>query len=159
VLLPAWSIMVRAERRLYLARHYRVIAFDGQQRSVGPAEGADAYIAQEFVADAIAVLDATGTERAAIVGLARGSRGDPGAQHPDRGSAMLSRHRRYRAHRSGGTEANFEERYNSCGDGQNTTGTVAAGLSRLAEFFFGILSRAPFDYRSRIASAGPWDAT
>ncbi|HJW59621.1 MAG TPA: alpha/beta hydrolase, partial [Actinomycetota bacterium] len=59
----------------YLARHYRVVTFDGRGngRSDRPSV-AEAYDDAEYVADAVAVLDATGTGRAVLVGLSRGGR-------------------------------------------------------------------------------------
>jgi pimeloyl-ACP methyl ester carboxylesterase len=96
LLLPAWSIV---HSRLwkaqipYLSRHHRVITFDG--RGNGQSDrpsGAEAYRTQEFVADAIAVLDATATERAVVVGLSFGGHlaAVLAARHPDRvTSAML----------------------------------------------------------------------
>ena len=58
----------------YLARHYRVVTFDGRGngRSGRPA-GAGSYISAEYAADALAVLDATGTDRAVVVSLSRGA--------------------------------------------------------------------------------------
>jgi pimeloyl-ACP methyl ester carboxylesterase/predicted glycosyltransferase len=77
VLLPTWSIV---HSRLwkaqipYLARHLRVVTFDGRGngRSDRPA-GAAAYTTTEFAADALAVMDATGTPRAALVGMSCGA--------------------------------------------------------------------------------------
>ena len=78
LLLPAWSII---HSRLwkaqipYLARHYRVVAFDGRGNGRSHRPGtAEAYDDAEFVADALAVLDATGTGRAVLAGLSRGGR-------------------------------------------------------------------------------------
>jgi pimeloyl-ACP methyl ester carboxylesterase/predicted glycosyltransferase len=76
MLLPCWSIVhsrVWKSQIPYLARHYRVITFDGRGngRSDRP-QGAAAYRAEEYVADAIAVLDATATERAVLVGFSFG---------------------------------------------------------------------------------------
>ncbi|MGQ0607418.1 MAG: alpha/beta fold hydrolase [Chloroflexota bacterium] len=77
LLLPTWSIVHSRIWRLqipYLARHYRVLTFDGRGngRSHRPTEAA-AYADTEFVDDAIAVLDATGTERALIVSVSMGA--------------------------------------------------------------------------------------
>ena len=68
LLLPTWSIIHSRFWKAqvpYLARHCRVVTFDGRGngRSSRP-ERAAAYANAEFVADALAVLDATGTERA-----------------------------------------------------------------------------------------------
>src|SRR5438034_5375077 len=90
LLLPTWSIIHSRHWKMqipYLARHCRVVAFDGRGngRSDRPAEAA-AYDEREFAADALAVLDATSTERAAIVGFSLG--GQRGvllaAEHPER---------------------------------------------------------------------------
>jgi pimeloyl-ACP methyl ester carboxylesterase len=76
LLMPTWSIFPARHWRLqiaYLARHFRVVTFDGRGagRSDRPLEP-DAYADTEFVADAAAVLDATGTDRAVVAGLSMG---------------------------------------------------------------------------------------
>jgi len=76
LLLPTWSVIHSRFWKLqipYLARHFRVVTFDGRGngRSDRPPSVA-AYSDVEFVADAVAVLDATATERAVIVGLSMG---------------------------------------------------------------------------------------
>ena len=78
LLLPAWSIVHSRQWKAqvpYLARHHRVVTFDGRGngRSDRPA-AAEAYDDDQYVADALAVLDATGTDRAVVVGLSRGGR-------------------------------------------------------------------------------------
>jgi pimeloyl-ACP methyl ester carboxylesterase len=78
LLLPAWSIIHSRQWKAqvsYLARHYRVVTFDGRGngRSDRPPTAA-AYNDDQYVADAVAVLDATGTDRAVLVGLSRGGR-------------------------------------------------------------------------------------
>jgi pimeloyl-ACP methyl ester carboxylesterase/predicted glycosyltransferase len=90
LLMPSWSIV---HSRLwkaqvpYLARHYRVVTFDGRGngRSDRP-KGAEAYRTQEYVADAVAVMDATATERAAVIGLSMGGHYAAvlAARHPER---------------------------------------------------------------------------
>ncbi len=77
LLLPTWSIAPSLIWKLqvpHLARHARVITFDprGNGRSDHPA-GAAAYAHDEFVHDALQVLDATGTEHAVLVALSRGN--------------------------------------------------------------------------------------
>jgi pimeloyl-ACP methyl ester carboxylesterase len=77
LLLPTWSIIHCRQWKgqiPYLARHFRVITFDGRGngRSDRPSEPA-AYDEREFAADALAVLDETATERAAIVGYSLGA--------------------------------------------------------------------------------------
>jgi pimeloyl-ACP methyl ester carboxylesterase/predicted glycosyltransferase len=90
LLLPTWSIIHSRHWKMqipYLARHCRVVTFDGRGngRSDRPQDTA-AYDEREFAADALAVLDATQTKRAVIVGFSLG--GQRGlilaADHPDR---------------------------------------------------------------------------
>jgi pimeloyl-ACP methyl ester carboxylesterase/predicted glycosyltransferase len=94
-LLPTWSIIHSRHWKLqipYLARHARVLVMDG--RGNGGSDrppGHEAYADQEFAADALAVMDATETERAALVSLSRGSRWALllAAMHPERVSAAV----------------------------------------------------------------------
>ena len=77
VLMPAWSIIHSRGWKMqvpFLSRHYRVITFDGRGngRSDRPP-GADSYLSAEYAADALAVMDATGTDRAALVSFSRGA--------------------------------------------------------------------------------------
>jgi pimeloyl-ACP methyl ester carboxylesterase/predicted glycosyltransferase len=72
LLFPPWQLVhSRAWKGQlpYLARHYRVVTFDvrGSGKSDRPA-GAKNYLQLEVVRDAVAVLDATGTDRAVVVG-------------------------------------------------------------------------------------------
>jgi pimeloyl-ACP methyl ester carboxylesterase/predicted glycosyltransferase len=76
-LLPTWSIIHSRHWKMqipYLARHCRVLTFDGRGngRSDQPQDGDD-YGEREFADDALAVMDATGTERAVIVSLSLGA--------------------------------------------------------------------------------------
>ena len=76
-LLPSWSIVHSRfwkAQIAYLARHFRVLTFDGRGngRSDRPSEPA-AYRAPEFVNDAFAVMDATGTEGAVNVSVSAGT--------------------------------------------------------------------------------------
>ncbi len=87
-LLPTWSIIHSRHWKMqipYLARHCRVLTFDGRGngRSDRPAAG---YGEDEFAADALAVMDATATERAVIVSLSVGAQRALilAAEHPDR---------------------------------------------------------------------------
>jgi pimeloyl-ACP methyl ester carboxylesterase len=77
LLLPPWAIVHSRMWKMqvpYLARHFRVITFDprGNGRSDRPATPAD-YADTELVADAVAVLDAAGTEGAICVGFSKGA--------------------------------------------------------------------------------------
>lgn len=71
LILPTWSVLHSAHGRFQLvdlSRHYKVVTFDGRGngRSDRP-KGRAAYAGKEFVRDAVAVLDASGTERAVVV--------------------------------------------------------------------------------------------
>jgi pimeloyl-ACP methyl ester carboxylesterase len=71
--LPTWSIVhsrVWRSQIAYFARHYRVVVFDGRGngRSDRPLEPG-AYHPKEFVADTLAVLDASRTPAAIVVSL------------------------------------------------------------------------------------------
>ncbi len=97
LLLPTWSIIHSRFWKAqvpYLARHFRVITFDGRGngRSDRPADAA-AYAIAEYVADALAVLDATATQRAVLVSLSMGAQCALmlAAEHADRvaGSAFI----------------------------------------------------------------------
>ncbi|MBO3751781.1 alpha/beta fold hydrolase [Streptosporangiaceae bacterium NEAU-GS5] len=77
LLLPTWTVVHKRLWKMqvsYLARRYRVITYDGpgngrSDRPLTPeAYGTDAQIAY-----AVAVLDATGTDQAVVVGLSRGA--------------------------------------------------------------------------------------
>jgi pimeloyl-ACP methyl ester carboxylesterase len=95
LLLPTWSIIHSRQWKMqipYLARHCRVVTFDGRGngKSDRPAE-AEAYDEREFAADALAVMDATGTETAVIVGFSLGSQRGLllAADHPARVEAAV----------------------------------------------------------------------
>jgi pimeloyl-ACP methyl ester carboxylesterase/predicted glycosyltransferase len=77
LLLPTWSIIHSRHWKAqipYLARHARVVTFDGRGNGQSDRPGTvDAYDEREFAADALAVMDATATESAVIVGLSAGA--------------------------------------------------------------------------------------
>jgi pimeloyl-ACP methyl ester carboxylesterase len=90
LLMPTWSILHSRHWKSQihdLARHFRVVTFDGRGngRSDRPRE-TSAYTGSAFVADAIAVLDASGTDRAVVAGLSMGAGYalQVAATHPDR---------------------------------------------------------------------------
>ncbi|HEY1391267.1 MAG TPA: alpha/beta fold hydrolase [Ktedonobacterales bacterium] len=94
LLLPTWSLFharVWKAQVPYLARHFRVVTFDGRGngRSSRPQDKA-LYADYEFAADALAVMDATNTPKAAIVALSRGARWATllAAEHPERVTAV-----------------------------------------------------------------------
>src|SRR6266849_11181636 len=77
LLLPTWSVI---HSRLwkaqvpYLARHCRVITFDGRGngKSSRPTTP-EAYADREFAADTLAVMDATATRQVVLVSLSAGT--------------------------------------------------------------------------------------
>ena len=90
LLLPTWSLVHSRHWKMqipYLSRHVRVVTFDGRGngRSDRPREPL-AYAEREFAADALAVMDATRTEKAVLVSLSLGSQRALllAADHPDR---------------------------------------------------------------------------
>jgi pimeloyl-ACP methyl ester carboxylesterase len=96
LLLPTWSIVHSRHWKAqipYLARHFRVLTFDGRGngRSDRPA-GAAAYTEREFAADALAVMDATGTRRAVVAGVSCGALWATvlAADHPDRVAGLVA---------------------------------------------------------------------
>jgi pimeloyl-ACP methyl ester carboxylesterase/predicted glycosyltransferase len=95
LLLPTWSIIHSRQWKMqipYLSRHCRVVTFDGRGngRSDRPSEP-EAYAESEFAADAIAVMDATQTARAIIVGFSLGAQRGLllAANHPERVEAAV----------------------------------------------------------------------
>jgi pimeloyl-ACP methyl ester carboxylesterase len=95
LLLPTWSIVHSRCWKAqipYLARHFRVVTFDGRGsgRSDRPA-GAAAYTEREFAADTLAVMDATATRRVVFVSLSCGALWSTllAADHPDRVAGIV----------------------------------------------------------------------
>jgi pimeloyl-ACP methyl ester carboxylesterase/predicted glycosyltransferase len=91
--LPTWSIVHSRHWKAqipYFARHYRVLTFDGRGNGKSDRPGeATAYSPLEFAQDAIAVMDATDTDRAATVCMSMGADWSllMCAGHPDRVTA------------------------------------------------------------------------
>ncbi|MBV9607303.1 MAG: alpha/beta hydrolase, partial [Solirubrobacterales bacterium] len=95
LLLPTWSIVHSRFWKAqipYLARHFRVVTFDGRGngRSDRPV-GAEAYSTSEFADDALMVMDATATRRAALVALSSGALWATvlAADHPERVASVV----------------------------------------------------------------------
>jgi pimeloyl-ACP methyl ester carboxylesterase len=97
LLLPMWALMHSRHWKMqipYFARHGRVVTFDGRGngRSDRP-QGAEAYAIREFAADTLAVMDATATERAVVVGVSCAALWGVvlAAEHPERvaGAAFI----------------------------------------------------------------------
>lgn len=96
VLLTSWAIVHARQWKSqvpYLARHFRVITVEG--RGNGRADrpqNDDAYADEEYVGDVLAVMDATGTDRAVLVGLSLGARHalQLAAWHPERAAGVVA---------------------------------------------------------------------
>src|SRR6266566_1822155 len=95
VLLPTWSIIHSRHWKMQvpdLARRRRVVTFDGRGngRSDRPV-GVEAYRPTEFAADALAVMDATGIDRAVLVALSAGAMWalELGVLHPERVAGIV----------------------------------------------------------------------
>ena len=95
VLLPAWSIVHSRFWKMqipYLAHHFRVVTFDGRGNGKSDRpKGAGSYRPHEYAADTLAVMDRTGTDRAVLVALSRGSAWGTliAAEHPERVRALV----------------------------------------------------------------------
>ena len=76
LLMPTWTIVhsrIWKGQLGYLARHFRVIVFDGRGNGASARpRGPEAYRDDEYAADAAAVMDATATAQAVVVGLSWG---------------------------------------------------------------------------------------
>ena len=96
LLMPCWSIVPSRfwkAQTAYLARHFRVLTFDGRgSGESGRPVGPEAYLDQEFVADTLAVLDATDTADAVLVGFSRGAKwaSQLALAHPQRVRGILA---------------------------------------------------------------------
>jgi pimeloyl-ACP methyl ester carboxylesterase/predicted glycosyltransferase len=90
LLLPTWTIIHKRFWKLqvpYLSRHHRVVTYDGPGNGLSDRPlDVGAYDDARQVAYAVAVLDATGTDRAVVVGLSKGARWalQLAAKHGDR---------------------------------------------------------------------------
>jgi pimeloyl-ACP methyl ester carboxylesterase/predicted glycosyltransferase len=96
VLFTSWAITHARQWKAqvpYLARRFRVITVEGRgngraDRPVTP----EAYADREYVDDAIAAMDATGVDRAVLVGLSMGARHalQLAAWHPERAAGVVA---------------------------------------------------------------------
>ncbi len=96
LLLTSWAIVHARQWKAqvpYLARRFRVIAVEGRGngRADRPA-AAEAYLDREYVDDAVAVLNATGVDRAVVVGLSMGGRHalQLAARYPERAAGVVA---------------------------------------------------------------------
>jgi len=117
LLLPTWTIIHSRHWKAqipYLARHFRVVTFDGRGngRSDRPQVTA-AYDSGAFIEDAVAVLDATRTDRAIVAGMSMGGGYALAiaALHPERvlGAVSVGAAAGFRPPRPDGPDPAFEE--------------------------------------------------
>jgi pimeloyl-ACP methyl ester carboxylesterase len=94
-LLPTWSIVHSRHWKMqipYLARHCRLLTFDGRGNGCSdrPTDP-QAYAEAEFAADALAVMDATGTNSAILASFSLGAQRALllAAEHPERVEAAV----------------------------------------------------------------------
>ena len=96
VLMPTWSIVpsrIWKAQVPYLARHFRVVTFDGRGSGAsGRPAGAAAYTDEEYAADTVAVMDAAGVDRAVLVSLSCGAAWSVhvAAGHPERVQGLFA---------------------------------------------------------------------
>lgn len=96
LLVPTWSIVPSLFWKAqlgFLARHYRVITFDGRGSGrSGRPEGAAAYTDVEYADDIVAVLDATATGVAVLVTESCGASWavHVAAKHPERVTGLMA---------------------------------------------------------------------
>ena len=95
VFVPPWSIVhsrVYKAQMPYFSERFRCVTYDGRGngKSDRPAEMA-AYSLDNYVADLLSVMDATGTENAIVVGLSFGGMiaSVVAAHHPERVAAVI----------------------------------------------------------------------
>ncbi len=76
-LLPTWSLVHSRHWKMqihYFARHFRVLTMDGLGNGRSDrCRDPERYSAEAFARDCLAVMDATGTERAVMASLSRGA--------------------------------------------------------------------------------------
>jgi len=96
LMVPAWAIVhsrIWKAQVPYLARHFRVVIFDprGNGLSKRPAD-LESYSEEQYAADALAVMEASGTESAVVVGLSMGAQRGLllAARQPERVLALVT---------------------------------------------------------------------
>jgi pimeloyl-ACP methyl ester carboxylesterase/predicted glycosyltransferase len=151
LLLPTWSIIHSRHWKAqipYLARHCRVVTFDGRGNGRSDRPGTtEAYAERELAADAVAVMDATGTERAVVVALSAGALWGVllAAEHPERvaGAVFIAAAAPFAQHQNRVTRAFDEplERYD--GWDKYNRNFWLEDFRGFLEFFFGQVFTEP----------------
>ena len=158
LLLPAWSIVhsrIWKAQIPYLASRYRVVAFDGRGngRSDRPS-GPEAYRAREYVADALAVMDALDVRSAVAVGLSLGGHLAAllASWHPERveGAVLIAPAAPIGpAHPNRGKDAFLERRNSAEGWAKYNQHHWRADYADFARFFFDELFCEPHSTKQR----------
>jgi pimeloyl-ACP methyl ester carboxylesterase len=143
LLLPTWSIVHSRLWKLqipYLARRFRVVTFDGRGngKSDRPTT-VDAYAEAEFASDALAVMDATRTDRAVIVALSMGAQRGLilAADHPERVAGAIFIGPALGLDPSGRHDSFFDERDSYDGWDKYSAPYWRRDYRDFLEFFFG----------------------
>src|SRR6476620_2205468 len=96
VLLTSWAIVHMRQWKFQvpaLARRFRVVTVEGRGNGTADRPATDAaYADEELVADAVAVMDAVGVDRAVLVGLSMGGGHalQLAAWYPDRAAGVVA---------------------------------------------------------------------
>jgi pimeloyl-ACP methyl ester carboxylesterase len=96
LMVPTWSIIHSRcwkGQIPYLARHYRVLVVEGRGNGKsGRPRDPETYVETEFADDILAVLDATGTDKAILVSVSRGIERSLllATEHPERVAGILT---------------------------------------------------------------------
>jgi pimeloyl-ACP methyl ester carboxylesterase/predicted glycosyltransferase len=157
LLLTSWAIVHARQWKAqvpYLARRFRVITVEG--RGNGKADrpaNAGAYSDAEYVADAIAVLDAAGVDKAVIIGLSMGGRHalQLAAWHPQRAAGVVA----LGAALPWGTPPDFDEPKDSYADwGKANRHYWLADYRGWVEFFMSQVFTEPHSIKQREDGVG-----
>jgi pimeloyl-ACP methyl ester carboxylesterase/predicted glycosyltransferase len=96
VLFTSWAIVHMRQWKFqvpYLSRHFRVVTVEGRGNGRADRPGEEhAYADEEYVDDALAVMDAVGVERAVLAGLSMGARHalQFAARYPERAAGVVA---------------------------------------------------------------------
>ncbi|MBM6401350.1 alpha/beta fold hydrolase [Phycicoccus sp. MQZ13P-5] len=144
----------------HLARHHRVVTFDGRGSGESDRpEGAAAYANDEYAADTLAVMDAVGVGAAVLVGLSSGAAwaAQVAAARPDRVTGLVAfgppgGSWSPQAHHEVGTFADPPQSTEGW-SAYNRHHWLGGGYDDFVEFFFAQMYSEPHSTRQREESA------
>ena len=158
LLIPPWQIVhsrIWKAQIAYLARHFRVVTFDppGNGRSGRPATG---YDHDRVAADALAVLDTTGVERASRVTLSRSTWQGVilAAEHPERVERLVLTGCAIDDAPRGGAQFHAPAGDDPAGWAKLNAGYWRAHYREFLEFFFAQSSHEPHSTKQREDAVG-----